>query len=200
MNERQMLDLLHRRYGQRSHNGGTDSPRYICAEHVRDRAGFFDRGAGRTADFIAVDTWQSSMRNERLAIHGIEVKVTRSDWLREIKDPAKAKEGLRYATHRWLAISDPSIARPEELPPGWGLLCPSGDRGLVAKVQASGLSATERAGPSSLAALLRAIAKTSAERTAQKVIDAQVADAKRARMAEEMREPEDSALFGQEAS
>lgn len=200
MIEREMFELLHRRYGQRSHNGGTDSPRFICAEHVRDRAGFFDRGAGRTADFIAVDTWHSSIRNDRLTVHGIEIKVSRSDWLRETKDPAKAEQGMRYASHRWLAISDPSIARPEELPAGWGLLCPAGERGLVAKVQATGLSATEPIASSSLAALLRAATRTAADRAVRKVIANQVADTKRARLAEEMREPDDGALFGLEAS
>jgi hypothetical protein len=84
MTEREMLDLLHARFGFISHNGGVPKPRYVKAEHVRSQTGF-DR---RTADFVAVDTWASG----KCAIHGVEVKVSRPDWLRELKDhrPAAA--------------------------------------------------------------------------------------------------------------
>jgi hypothetical protein len=161
--ERQMLDLLHRRYGQVSMNGGTRARRYICAEHVRNRAGFFDRkDGGRTADFVAVDTWLgTAVSGGRLQVHGVEVKVSRSDWLRELKDPDKAAETLEYATHCWLAVPDPSIVRAGELPPGWGLLCIAGSRGLVARVTAQP-RAVEPLTPSAIAALLRAAAKTAA--------------------------------------
>ena len=155
--ERDMLDLLHRRYGQRSYNGGVEAPRYVCAEHVRAKAGF----DCRTADFVAVETWASSMRDGSLTIHGVEVKVSRPDWLRELKDPEKAAETLAHATHCWLAVPGLHIARLDELPDGWGLLYPAGSRGLVAKV-----SAVRRTVPpltaSATAALLRAVAKTAA--------------------------------------
>jgi hypothetical protein len=164
MTEREMLDLLHRRYGQRSYNGGVDAPRYICAEHVRAGAGF----ERRTADFMAVDTWESSMRQGWLTIHGVEVKVSRSDWLRELKDPDKSADGMRYASHCWLAASDPSIIREGELPLGWGLLCPAGARGLVAKIPAKGRR-VEQITPSAIAALLRAVAKTSASRVIKQI-------------------------------
>lgn len=155
-----MLELLHRRYGQKSYNGGVNAPRYICAEHVRARAGF----DCRTADFVAVDTWESSMRQGWLTVHGVEVKVSRSDWLRELKDPRKAADGMPYATRLWLAIPDPSMVREGELPPGWGLLCPAGSRGLVAKIQAAGTGGGEPLTPSETAALLRAVAKVAANR------------------------------------
>ena len=159
MTERDMLELLHRRYGQRSYNGGVDAPRYICAEHVRAGAGFEQR----TADFIAVDTWESSMRHGWLTIHGVEVKVSRSDWLRELKDPDKAANGMRYASHCWLAVPDPSIVRDGELLPGWGLLAPAGSRGLVAKISARGRRG-EPIDPSAVASLLRAATKTAVAR------------------------------------
>jgi len=155
MTERGMLDLLHRRYGQRSYNGGVDAPRFICAEHVRDKAGF----ERRTLDFMAIDTWESSMRAGWLTVHGVEVKVSRSDWLRELKDPDKAAVGMHYATHRWLAIPDPLMVREGELPVGWGLLCVKGARGLVAHIQAAGRR-PEPLEPTAIAALLRAVAKT----------------------------------------
>ena len=190
MNERDMLDLLHRRYGQRSYNGGVDAPRYICAEHVRDKAGF----ERRTLDFIAVDTWESSMRQGWLTVHGIEVKVSRSDWLRELRDPDKAATGMRYASHRWLAIPDESMVREGELPPGWGLMCAAGIRGLVARRPATGRQ-PEPLDPSAVAALLRAVAKTAAGRERQ----ADETD-RQSRLfpAAPDAEPDDGALFGTE--
>jgi len=112
--ERGMLDLLHKRFGFISRNGTSGKPRYVCAEHVRAAAGF----DMRTLDFVAVDTWRSG----RLAISGVEIKVSRSDWLRELKDPDKSAPFLAWATYFWLAVPGNGIARPEELPPGWGLL------------------------------------------------------------------------------
>lgn len=159
LTERDMLDLLHRRYSQRSYNGGMYAPRYVCAEHVRARAGF----DCRTADFIAVETWESSLRNG-LTIHGAEVKISRSDWLRELADPAKAAVSMAYASHCWLAAADASIVRPGELPAGWGLLIPqerAGMLALIAKPRAVRRD-VEHLSPSQTAALLRAVAKTAA--------------------------------------
>lgn len=190
MTEREMLELLHRRYGQRSYNGGVQAPRYICAEHVRARAGF----DCRTADFVAVETWESSMRQGWLTVHGIEVKVSRPDWLRELKDPHKGTEGMPYATHRWLAIPDPSMVREGELPLGWGMLCPAGSRGLVAKIQAAGTGGGEPLSPSEIAALLRAVAKTAANRaTWDAVAKVQPTDP-------QPQEHDNNALFDLEAS
>lgn len=155
--ERYMLDLLHKRYGQRSVNGGTDAPRYICAEHVRTRAGFYSR----EMDFVAVDTWESSMRDGALTIHGVEVKVSRSDWLRELKDPAKSEQTMTWATHRWLAVPYSPLVAPGELPDGWGLLIMQGmyEQKLIAKIQATPRNNGPLT-PSATAALLRAATKT----------------------------------------
>jgi len=153
--ERTMLDLLHRRFGQTSYNGAVAAERYVRAEHVRARSGF-DCG---TADFIAVDTWRSS----NLAVHGVEVKVSRSDWLRELKQPDKAAPFLVWCTHWWLAVPDAAMVLDGELPAGWGLLAIRGSRGLVASPPASRRPA-EPIPPESLAALLRAVAKTATHR------------------------------------
>jgi hypothetical protein len=110
--ERRMLDHLHNRYGQVNAGNG---PRYASAEHVKSHAGFDSR---RCADFIAVDCWPGS----GLALHGHEVKVSRSDWLHELKQPEKAEEFKRYMDFWWLVVPDASIVKPGELPDGWGLL------------------------------------------------------------------------------
>lgn len=110
--ERQMLDLLHRRYSQTNPGNG---PRYACAEHVKDGAGFSHR---RVADFIAVDCWPTG----GIELHGHEVKVSRSDWLHELKQPEKAEAFKRYMDRWWLVVPDAKIVKDGELPEGWGLL------------------------------------------------------------------------------
>jgi hypothetical protein len=53
------------------------APEYATFFEVRDAAGFDSK---RSADVITVATWPS----RGLAIHGFEVKCSRSDWLREL--------------------------------------------------------------------------------------------------------------------
>lgn len=92
----------------------------------------------RSADAIAMSLWPS----RGLELHGIEIKVSRQDWLRELKDPAKAEDICRYCDRWWLAVGDPDIVRIEELPPTWGLLIPRG-KNLVQKVEAPKLKPVE---------------------------------------------------------
>jgi hypothetical protein len=152
--EAQILDALHARFGLVSHNGGARKRRYVCADHVRAQSGF----DCRTLDFVAVDTWASG----KLAAHGVEVKVSRPDWLRELKDPDKAGAFLAWMTHFWLAVPDASIVRDGELPDGWGLLVLRKSR-LVAQVTAP-RRAAEPIPPETVASLLTAVSKTVAAR------------------------------------
>lgn len=76
--------------------------------------------AGTTgyADFIAVSLWPS----RGLEIIGHELKASRSDWLREYKNPKKNSAFIKYC-HRWyLVVSGEGIVEPGELPANWGLL------------------------------------------------------------------------------
>ena len=119
--ERMMLDLLRKRYSTKPGNG----PRYVFAEHVRNYCGFAGYRTTtplRTADALAVDLWPSSNN----AVHGFEVKVSRSDWLTELKDPEKAESFKRHCAHWWLVVPDANIVR-DDLPGGWGLLVVAGD-------------------------------------------------------------------------
>ncbi len=79
-------------------------------------------GTGRRADGLALNLWGS----RGMEMHGFEVKISRGDWLRELKSPQKADEIARYVDHWWLVVSDASVVREEELPTGWGLLMPKG--------------------------------------------------------------------------
>lgn len=122
--EREVLDLLASRYTQR--RAGAIADRWVRAEHVRATQGYYSR----VADFVAVDKWQSSQ-----AMHGHEVKVSRADWLTELREPEKADPVKRFCHHWWLVVPDATIVKPGELPEDWGLLVQT-KAGLRAKVKA----------------------------------------------------------------
>lgn len=125
--ERDLLDLLGQRYTKVRE--GTLADRYVRAEHVRRHLGYSRRQF--VADFIALDKYPGR-DGSGLAIHWHEVKVSRSDWLSELRQPEKSAVFTRYAHYHWLVVSDAGIVKMEELPDGWGLLVQSGN-GLRAK-------------------------------------------------------------------
>ena len=149
--ERQVLDALALRYGRRNGNG----PRYAYAEHVKSDAGFWAR---RSADFIAIDLWPSS----GCAMHGHEVKVSRSDWLRELADPTKAEAFRPYMDYWWLVVSDPRIVR-DDLPAGWGLIVANADGTTRIAKRAEKIDALPMT-RSLQATFARAVAKTATRR------------------------------------
>lgn len=74
-------------------------------------------GTKRRFDLIAIMGWQSRGHE----VLGFEVKVSRSDWLAELKDPAKADPLVRLCSRWWIA-APPDVVKVEELPAAWGLL------------------------------------------------------------------------------
>lgn len=156
--ERMVLDLLHQRYSK-VHPG--NGPRYVVAEHVRNCCGFGGYGGNpplRTADAIVVDLWPSSGN----LLHGFEVKVSRSDWLTELRDPSKAEAFRPYCDHWWLVVSDAQIAH-DGVPDGWGLLAVGRDG--VLRVRRAAPKLTREPMPFGMtAALLRAAVKTAERR------------------------------------
>ncbi|WP_344754640.1 hypothetical protein [Gryllotalpicola koreensis] len=130
MTERDMLDLLLDRYSYQ--RAGTFADRWVRAEHVRNGMGY---NATRIVDFIAADKYPGVPYGSSLALHGHEVKVSRSDWLVELRDPEKSEAFKRYMHHWWLVIPDASIVKKGELPAGWGLLVASNGK-LRARVRA----------------------------------------------------------------
>jgi hypothetical protein len=83
----------------------------------------------RQADALAFSCWPS----RGLHLIGFEVKVSRSDWLREMKDPAKAETICRFCDYWFVACGQAGIVRADELPPTWGLLEPKGDKLVTVK-------------------------------------------------------------------
>jgi hypothetical protein len=71
---------------------------------------------GRRADAIALQLYES----RGIHLHGFEVKVSRSDWLQELRDAAKADELVRSCQY-FSVVAAAGIVDPAELPEGWGL-------------------------------------------------------------------------------
>jgi hypothetical protein len=97
-------------------------PEYLLMEEVRDAAGFKGK---RSADAIAMAMWES----RGLEVIGFEIKASRSDWLRELKNPEKAESIAGYCD-RWFILAAPGCVKVEEVPAQWGLIEPRG-RGLT---------------------------------------------------------------------
>lgn len=89
------------------------APEWAIMFEVGDGTGTNQR---RWADAVAMNLWPS----RGLEIHGFEVKASRSDWLRELKNPAKAESIQRYCD-RWWIVAPPGVVKDGELPPTWGL-------------------------------------------------------------------------------
>jgi hypothetical protein len=96
--------MLHKRY---------PPPEWAMLEEVAPATG----GGTRYADGIAVNLWQSRGH----AVHGFEIKVSRSDWLRELKQPAKAEPIYKHCDHWWI-VAPRGVVKDGELPPTWGHL------------------------------------------------------------------------------
>ncbi len=77
----------------------------------------------RRFDLIAVHAWQSG----RKEVHGVEIKVSRGDWLREAADPGKSKPLMALCDRYWLCCP-PEICSKGEVPSSWGLLHVSEDQ------------------------------------------------------------------------
>jgi hypothetical protein len=90
------------------------APGYITLEEVRDATGF---DGHRTADAIAISLYRSRGK----AIWGFEMKVSRNDWLKELKQPEKAESILRYCNYWGLVVPNKDIVKAGELPDSWGM-------------------------------------------------------------------------------
>jgi hypothetical protein len=120
-------------------------------DEVGDATGY--RGRRRRADCIAMGLWPS----RGIHLEGIEIKVSRSDWIAELKSPEKADAIGKYCDFWWLAVADETIVKDGELPANWGLLVLDGTKLRCAK-QAPKLEA-EALDRGFVAALLRRAAE-----------------------------------------
>ena len=90
---------------------------YAFLEQVGNGTG---ASCNRWADALAVQLWES----RGLEIMGFEIKVSRQDWIKELKHPEKADAIAKYC-HKWyLVVGDENIVQFGELPTTWGLMVP----------------------------------------------------------------------------
>ena len=104
---------------------------FALLEQVANCTGF---GAGRWADVVVMSLWPS----RGLTVSGFEIKVSRSDWKRELDDPAKSAEIQSYCDEWWI-VAPRGMIDPHELPPTWGLLEVDENGGCKAKKTAPAL-------------------------------------------------------------
>ncbi|KNY18210.1 hypothetical protein AKG11_03455 [Shinella sp. SUS2] len=89
-------------------------PEYAIMWEVSNVTG---ASAKRYADAVIMSLWPS----RGLELHGVEIKVSRSDWKREAADPKKAEAIARYCD-RWYIHTTPGVVDDlSDLPPAWGL-------------------------------------------------------------------------------
>lgn len=144
MTEYQILQVLKRKY---------PSDAYAVIPQVRNATGFGTRT--RTADAIAVSLWPS----RGIGIEGFEFKDSRTDWLKELADPAKAEEISRYCERWWIVTSSPGIVHDGELPKTWGLM-EIVDGAIKVKVKAPVDKEPQKPGWPFIASLLRSASQS----------------------------------------
>ena len=107
---KQVMNALRNKYDDNGHS-------YAFLEQVGNATGW---SCNRHADAIAVSLWES----RGLEITGFEVKVSRTDWFKELKHPEKADTIAQYCHSWYLVLGDANIIQFGEIPLNWGLMVP----------------------------------------------------------------------------
>jgi hypothetical protein len=76
----------------------------------------------RTADALVMSLWPS----RGLDLIGFEIKVSRQDWLNELRRPEKAESIAKYCDQWYLVVASEDIVQAGELPSAWGMMAPRG--------------------------------------------------------------------------
>lgn len=109
------------------------APEWAIFFEVGDATGAQHR---RWADAVAMNMYPS----RGTEIHGFEVKVSRSDWTKELKTPEKSAPVQQYCD-RWWIVTPAGIVKEGELPPTWGHFEVSPGGKIMQKVAAPKLEA-----------------------------------------------------------
>lgn len=129
------------------------APIYALLEEVANGTGA--RG-NRYADAIVMQLYPSM----GLELLGFEVKASRTDWLNELKDPAKSAAFIPYCDAWYLVIADEGMVKPGELPANWGMIAPRGS--LLQIVKPAPTLPARSMDRTFLAALLRRVHESAA--------------------------------------
>lgn len=123
MNSAEIKTLLYNKFSM---------PNFVFVTEVAQESG----KAGGWADGIAMGLWPSN----GYEIQGFEIKVSRADFLQEMKNPHKAMPFMPYC-NRWWLVAPKGVCDPAELPKTWGYYEVRGDK-LWKKKQAPELDAS----------------------------------------------------------
>lgn len=122
------------------------APEYAIMWEVSNATG---GAAKRYADAVIMSLWPS----RGLELHGVEIKISRSDWKREAADPSKAETIARFCD-RWYIHTAPGVVGDlSAVPPAWGLR--EFDGKVWRTIREAGKNDPEPMTRSFLAALLR---------------------------------------------
>jgi hypothetical protein len=113
----ELIQLLRKKYKTDETANGNHPA--ILLEQVANATGF---SAGRWIDAAVFEMWPMHGLTRR----AFEVKVSRSDFLRELSQPEKYKWCLQYFHEFWY-VAPKGVIEVEELPQGTGWLYPAGD-------------------------------------------------------------------------
>lgn len=104
-------------------------PDYAFLSQVRNQTGYSGSDGIRTVDGLAMGLWGS----RGIDLMGFEIKVSRSDFLSELKQPDKSDAIAKFCDY-WFIVAPKGMVKIEELPITWGLIEPYGS-GLRIKKQ-----------------------------------------------------------------
>ena len=92
------------------------SEQWAVFREVRNATGFVKK-VERYADMLAVSVWPS----RGIYLEGVEIKVSRSDWLKELRNPQKADAFFDYCRH-WFIAAPKGVVEKSEVPATWGFI------------------------------------------------------------------------------
>lgn len=102
----EILDCLERRWGGHG---------FVRVRELRPSVGY--RGDDRRIDLWVLECKPSA----GMPAHAVEVKVSRGDWLRELKQPMKRRAAMAISNYFWIAATT-GIVKADELPSDCGLI------------------------------------------------------------------------------
>lgn len=134
-------------------------PKYACWTQVPNATGW---SKNRTCDALAIGCWQSV----GIELTGFEIKVSRSDWQKEMQDPHKAESFSRHC-NRWYLLAPKEVAKLDELPDRWGFMYPTHKGNLRVGRPAALVKEPEPIQMEMLAGMLRSALSSNRDREAQ---------------------------------
>jgi hypothetical protein len=139
-----LINLIRKRYDEQAG--------WIVLDEVRNGTGH-GKGEDRAADALALQTFPS----RGISCHGFEVKVSRSDLIKELRDPGKAAAIQKWCEYWWLVVGDAELVEGVPIPETWGVLAPK--RGVLRPVKEAPKLTPEPWTPRFCAAVVRAFSK-----------------------------------------